>query len=76
MRANSFLVKYHGTKMDEGAWKLSVVQKSEPVLRRTLHQDIPLIIFFFSQTNLVLIEYLFNFLPFDIMCILEFIQYI
>ena len=35
-------------------WKLSVAQKSEPVLRRALHQDISLIIaFLFSQTNLV-----------------------
>ena len=36
-------------------WKLLVVQKSEPVLWRTLHQDISLIIvfFFFTETNLV-----------------------
>ena len=36
-------------------WKLLVVQKSEPVLWRTLHQDISLIIvfFFFTGTNLV-----------------------
>ena len=37
-------------------WKLSVAQKSEPVLQRALHKDISRIIkfFFFSQTNLVL----------------------
>ena len=36
-------------------WKLSVAQKSEPILWRTLHQDISLIIVlcFASQTNLV-----------------------
>ena len=45
-------------------WKLSVAQKSEPVLWRTLHQDISLItVFFFASQinpvfkfNLVLIE--------------------
>ena len=41
------LVKVH--------WKLSVVQKSELVLWRTMHRDISLIIvfFFFSETNLL-----------------------
>ena len=36
-------------------WKLLVAQKSEPVLWRTWHQDISLIVvfFFFSETNLV-----------------------
>ena len=36
-------------------WKLSVAQKSEPILWRTLHQDISLIIVlcFASQTKLV-----------------------
>ena len=37
--------------------KLSVRQKSEPVLRRTLHQDISrnIAFFFFSRTSLVFI---------------------
>ena len=53
--ANYFLANsYHETKMAKGARQLSVVQKSEPVLRRALHQNVSLIIvfFFFSQTSL------------------------
>ena len=56
MRPNSFLREYREKKkkMGDGTWELSVTQKLEPVLRRTLHQDISLIIefFFLFQTNL------------------------
>ena len=42
-------------KLAKAPWKLLVPQKSEPILWRTLHQGISLIIifFFFSETNLV-----------------------
>ena len=49
-----FWVNVTTQKWAKVPWKLSVAQKSEPVLRRALHQDISLIIaFLFSQTNLV-----------------------
>ena len=53
--ANSFSGKYHETKLDGGAWKIISCTKSEPVLQKTLHQNISVIIvfFFFSQANLV-----------------------
>ena len=46
------IIKWKWVKMP---WKLSVAQNSEPVLWKTLHQDISLItVFFFtSQANLV-----------------------
>ena len=52
VRANSFLGKYHETKKGKAVWELSFAQKSEPVLRRTVHKDISFIIafFFFPQT--------------------------
>ena len=54
IRVNSFLDKFHETKMDEDASEIISCTKSEPVLWRTSHQDISLIIifFFFSETNL------------------------
>ena len=54
IRVNSFFDKFHETKMDEDASEIVSCTKSEPVLWRTLHQDISLIIifFFFSETNL------------------------
>ena len=49
-----FWVNIMTQKWAKVPWKLSVAQKSEPVLQRALHQDISLITaFFFSQTNLV-----------------------
>ena len=50
-----FWVNIMTQKWTKLPWKLSVAQKSEPVLQKALHQDISLIItfFFFSQTNLV-----------------------
>ena len=68
IRGNSLLGKYHETKRKKDLGKLSAVQKSEPVLQRTLRKDISIIIvfLFLSQTspilkfNLVLIKY---FLP-------------
>ena len=60
MRANFFLVKYHGTQIDEVSGQLSVAQKTKPLLWRTFHQNddfdgISFITacFLFSQTNLV-----------------------
>ena len=55
--ANFFLdIKYHETRMSKSAWEVITWTKSELDLRRTLHQDNPLVItfFFFSRTNLVL----------------------
>ena len=54
LRDNSFLGKYQ-EKLMKVPGKLSVTQKSNPVLQRMLDQGISLIIifFFFSQTNVI-----------------------
>ena len=47
-------IKNMKQKWTKKSWKLLVAQKSEPVLGRTLHQALHLLIFFFySETSLV-----------------------
>ena len=89
--ANSILTKYLETtkyilKSTKMPGKLSFTRESVPDHRRTLLQDISLIIvcFFFTQINLVLklnLVLIRSFSPkficiftFDIMCVFEFIQ--
>ena len=52
IHANSFLGKYHETKMGTVRRKSSVEQKCKPFVRRTLYQGISctIVFFFFSQT--------------------------
>ena len=88
---NSFLVKPHETTVDEDAWKIISCIK---IYASTLKNISPkwkvnisfIIVFFFSQTNLLLKYNLMLirtfsstiYLPlfyFDILCILKFVQY-
>ena len=87
IRVNSFSGKIMKQKWAKVPWKLLIAQKSKPVLWGILHQGISLIIvfFFFSEASLVFNFSLVSrsnnfqhnlviFLPFDTLCILEFIQ--